>query len=155
MTSPNESDQTRIPDYEPRLPEERINNKSIHFRLTQIVRIPLNEWGNGTELFTKPDNSMEFIIRNIPPSRRRIHADPLVVPDWFSCPSSLLRIINKDESSNVVPYVVTYLFNSKGHSIKEEVTKQELVGSGTWSRMSPEDYDNVHQAVVLAESWEI
>lgn len=154
MTSPKESSQTRKPDYEPRSPEERINNKSIHFRLSHRVVNQINGWGSGSELFTKPDNSMEFVIRNIPPSRRRsTYADPMIVPDWFSCPSSLLRIINKNEY--VAPYVVTYLFNNKGHSIKEEVTHQEQVGSGTWSSMSPEDYDNVHQALVLAESGEI
>lgn len=92
---------------------------------------------------------MSILIENI---AFRLTSDvKMLVPDWFNCPSSVLRIINKNGSSNVV----TYFFNYKGHSIKEEAnTEQEIVGSGTWSRMSPEDYDNVHQALVLVESGE-
>lgn len=149
MTSPNESGQTRIPDYEPKSPEERIMNQSIHFRLTHRVLITLRHWKGRGEIFTKPDNPMSLLIHNVPSILTE--SDKMLIPDWFSCPSSVLRIMNKDGSTNMV----TYFFNDKGHSIKEEVNaKQEIVGSGTWSHMSPKDYDNAHQALVLAESGE-
>jgi len=154
MVAANERDQTRPPDFEPRSPEEKINNKSIHFRLTNIVKVPPGYIAR-TQSFIKTDDPISLLVRNV----HYINTYPSTYPshNWFSSPSSFLRIINwEDESSNVV----TYFFNNKGHSIKKVAdNKQEIgnglvIGSGTWSRMNPEDYDNAHQALVKIESGE-